>query len=123
MAKAAATAPAASRTTQTSGTALGFIILLCFFFSGASGLIYEVVWTRQLELLFGATTYAVSALLTAFMTGLALGSMVGGRFADRVRRPLFAYGMLELGIGLYAFAFPAIYQLLHFVYRDRKSVV
>ncbi len=102
---------------------LGFFILLCFFFSGATGLIYQVVWTRQMELLFGATTYAVSALLTAFMAGLALGSALGGRWADRVQRPLLAYGMLELGIGAYALAFPAVFGLLHVAYREAAPLL
>ena len=50
------------------------IVWLCFFLSGLCGLIYEVVWVRQFELIFGASTYAMGAVLTAFMGGLSLGS-------------------------------------------------
>jgi len=80
------------------------IIYLLFFFSGTTGLIYQLVWARKLALLFGNTTYATSAILTAFMGGLALGSFLIGRYADRIKRPLQFYGKLELGIGAAAMA-------------------
>ena len=48
--------------------------LFCFFFSGAAGLIYQVVWTRMLTQIFGNTTYAIATVLSAFMAGLAIGS-------------------------------------------------
>src|SRR5579864_9500 len=76
---------------------------LLFFFSGATGLIYEVLWTRQFELILGATTYSAGAVLAAFMGGLFLGSRIGGRWAGLFKNPLWVYGCLELGIGLYAF--------------------
>ncbi|MGH7266612.1 MAG: fused MFS/spermidine synthase, partial [Candidatus Rokuibacteriota bacterium] len=88
------------------------VLYLCFFFSGASGLVYEVVWLRWLVHVFGATTLAVSTILTAFMGGLALGSWLAGRWAARVARPLLAYGLLELAIGAYALGLPF---LLHTV--------
>ena len=55
-------------------------VLLCvlFFASGVSGLMYEVVWSRMLTLTFGDTTVAVSTVLAAFMTGLALRLYVRG---------------------------------------------
>jgi spermidine synthase len=84
------------------------VLTLCFFLSGTSGLIYEVVWLRWLTLVFGATALAVSTTLAAFMAGLALGSWAGGRLAGRVRRPVLVYGVLELGIGAYALAMPAL---------------
>ena len=59
------------------------IVLLFFFVSGGSGLLYQVVWTRRLVLLFGATSYAVSTVLAIFFLGLAIGSWLGGRLADR----------------------------------------
>src|SRR5256885_14663519 len=51
-----------------------WLIAVCFVLSGATGLIYEVLWARMLGLVFGATTFAISAVLAAFMGGLALGS-------------------------------------------------
>jgi spermidine synthase len=61
------------------------VIFLLFFASGASGLIYEVVWTRSLIYVFGAAQLAVATVLGAFMGGLALGSLIGGRFAETAR--------------------------------------
>ena len=79
---------------------------ICFFLSGAAGLAYENVWLKQVGLACGNTVTATTVVLTAFMFGLALGSAAAGRFADRVRRPLRAYGWLELAIAVSAFAFP-----------------
>src|SRR5918911_5070682 len=81
-------------------------ILLCFFASGMSGLVYQVVWVRELVLVFGATTFAVSTVLTAFMGGLALGSFYFGRRSESITRPLRVYGLIEIGIGLYGLAVP-----------------
>ncbi|MEK6300642.1 MAG: fused MFS/spermidine synthase [Acidobacteriota bacterium] len=94
------------------------VILLCFFLSGASGLIYQVVWVRELVLVFGATTFAVSTVLTAFMGGLALGSYLLGRRAEGLTRPLRLYGLLEIGIGLYGLAVPLIFATLTSVYHS-----
>ncbi len=76
----------------------GVLTLVLFFLSGSSGLIYEVVWSRSLVLVFGSTTHAVSTVLAAFMGGLALGSLVAGRRGDRLRSPLRVYACLEAGI-------------------------
>jgi spermidine synthase len=82
----------------------------CFVLSGATGLIYEVLWARMLGLVFGATTIAISAVLAAFMGGLALGSEIAGRLGARLRRPLRAYGVIEIGIGIYALAVPLLFR-------------
>ena len=89
-----------------------------FFLSGAAGLVYEVVWARQLVLVFGNTTQAVSAILTGYFGGLALGSIVGGRIADRVRRPLRLYGLLELVLVGVVLVTPALFRGLHELYRS-----
>jgi predicted membrane-bound spermidine synthase len=57
------------------------ILFLCFFLSGATALIYEVVWLRMLGLVFGHTVYAITTVLAAFMAGLGLGSILFGRRA------------------------------------------
>jgi len=77
------------------------IILVCFLLSGASGLIYQVVWLRMLTLIFGATSFAISTVLTSFMAGLAAGSIYAGRRTEKMRRPLLVYILMEVGIGLY----------------------
>src|SRR5918997_1678287 len=83
-----------------------WLIGLCFILSGATGLIYEILWARMLGLVFGATTFAISAVLAAFMGGLALGSAWAGKLAARIERPLRVYGLIEIGIALYAVAVP-----------------
>ncbi|MCB9556127.1 MAG: fused MFS/spermidine synthase [Deltaproteobacteria bacterium] len=80
----------------------------CFLLSGASGLIFQVIWSRMFSLVFGATSLALSAVLTAFMAGLALGSHIAGRLADRVKSPLRAYALAELGIGITALLIPLL---------------
>src|SRR5262245_37735376 len=78
-----------------------------FFASGVVGLVYQIVWLRQLTLIFGSTAYASSAVLSTFMGGLALGSYCVGRRADRWRAPaLRTYGLLELGVAAYAALLP-----------------
>jgi len=71
-------------------------ILLCFFLSGAAGLIYEVAWARALALIFGHTAYAISIVLATFMGGLALGSACFGPWGERHPAPIKLYARIEL---------------------------
>ena len=73
-------------------------LLICFFFSGAAGLIDQVVWSKALGLIFGHTAYAVATVLAVFMAGLASGSAWIGRRGDHWHRPIALYGWLELGV-------------------------
>lgn len=84
----------------------GAPLLFLFFLSGATSLAYQVLWVRELQLVFGTSTFAISTVLAAFMAGLAAGGFAMARFANRISRPLAAYGLLEIGIGLYALCFP-----------------
>jgi spermidine synthase len=93
------------------------LIYVIFVLSGAAGLIYEVVWARQLVLVFGNTTQAVSAILTGFFGGMAIGSVVGGRLADRVRSPLRLYGILEIVLVVVVVATPVTFRLINEIYR------
>jgi spermidine synthase len=92
------------------------IVSICFVLSGATGLIYEVLWARMLGLVFGATTLAISAVLAAFMGGLALGSALAARFAQRIARPVRAYALIEIAVGLYALAVPLLFRGIDRVY-------
>src|SRR5881409_254724 len=71
-----------------------------FFLSGAAGLIYQVVWMRLLQEVFGVTVYAVTTVLATFLGGLALGGFSLGGLADRAGDPLRVYGWLEIGVGV-----------------------
>lgn len=93
-----------------------WLVHVCFVLSGATGLIYEVLWARTLGLVFGATTFAISAVLAAFMGGLALGSAWAGRLAARIRRLLRAYGLIEIGVAAYALAVPLLFRLVDYLY-------
>lgn len=95
---------------------LFIIAFVCFFISGLSGLIYEVVWIRMLTQIFGHTTYAVATVLTAFMAGLALGSYFFGLVADRNRNNFLFYGILEAAVGIYGLLVPWIFLLVRHMY-------
>ena len=83
-------------------------LLPLFFVSGATGLAYQTLWARDLHLVFGTSTFAIATVLAAFMTGLAIGGFVMARWADKLARPLAAYGWIEIGIGAYALLFPLL---------------
>ncbi len=93
------------------------LVLAIFILSGAAGLVYEVVWSRQLVLVFGNTTQAVATILTGFFGGMAVGSFVGGRLADRVKSSLRLYGILELVLVVVVILTPVTFRFLHEIYR------
>ena len=92
-------------------------VLLAIGISGFCALAYEVLWTRILVFFLGSTTYAFATMLAAFLFGIALGSMVFSRWVDRVRQPLIAFGIVQLGIGLFALilmpAFESLYGITY----------
>ncbi len=81
---------------------------ILFLISGVAALIYQVIWVRLLEQYFGVTMVAVTLIVAAFMAGLGLGSLIGGRIARRVRSALAAFGLVELGIGLFGVFSPTL---------------
>lgn len=92
------------------------LLLALFFCSGACGLTYQVLWLRQLSLVFGVTVYAASTVLAAFMTGLALGSLLAERLLRWIGRPLLAFGAAEILIGASALATPLALELVSGIY-------
>lgn len=90
-------------------------LYFCFLCSGFAALVYEVVWQRMLTLVFGVSTWSVTAVLTAFMAGLALGARWFGPKADKTSNPARLYGYLELSIAtagvVVSFAIDPIMQL------------
>ncbi|PIX14087.1 MAG: hypothetical protein COZ72_06850 [Elusimicrobia bacterium CG_4_8_14_3_um_filter_50_9] len=96
---------------------LGRMLMAVFFLSGATGLIYQVIWARMLGLVFGNTTYAVSTILAGFMAGLAIGSWYFGRFVDRAESsPLKIFSWLMLGIGIYGALTPVLFGIIRKIY-------
>ena len=98
--------------------------LILFAVSGAAALIYEVVWTRLLTLHMGHGLAAASAVLAAFMGGLAAGAGAAGRYAGTLppRRALTFYAALEIAIAVLAVLMPllliAVRPLLAGAYAD-----
>jgi spermidine synthase len=88
-----------------------------FFFSGALGLGYELVWIRKSALIVGASQIALATVLTSFFLGLGLGSLAVGRYLRSERwSPLFLYGLFEAAIGAFALSFPALFRLVELAY-------
>jgi spermidine synthase len=92
------------------------VILLLFFLSGFTALLFEVVWQRLLHLTFGLSTYAVTVVTASFMLGLALGYYWG--HSQRLSRyhPLVVYGLAEGAIGVFALLFPLIVRAIDIIY-------
>ncbi|MFT0519618.1 fused MFS/spermidine synthase [Pseudomonas faucium] len=70
------------------------------FLSGAAGLVYQVLWIKQLSLVVGVEVHAVATGISAFFAGLALGGLLFGRWADRLQRPVLLYVGLELAVAV-----------------------
>ena len=96
---------------EPSSSALLPLFCVFFFVSGACGLAYEILWTRLFGLAIGNVAVTLSAVLTAFMGGLALGSWLAGRLWPRLRNPLAFYGWLELGIAASVLLLPSLIRL------------
>lgn len=77
-----------------------FLIHLMFLTSGVASLMCEVVWFKQLQFVLGSSTFAVSVVVACFFGGLAVGSWLAGRWADRSMHPLRLYALLELSLAL-----------------------
>ena len=79
-----------------------------FLLSGATALIYQVLWIRMVGLVIGHSALAVAAVVGSTMAGLGIGAAAAGRRVNAVEKPLFAYGVLELGISACALASPLL---------------
>ena len=109
------------RTDKETGPLPTAVLYVLFFLSGATALVFETLWFRQAGLAFGNSLWASSLVLASFMGGLAIGNGVAGRWGERLRDPLRAYGFLEfligvLGLGL-VLLFPLLNALLAPVFR------
>jgi spermidine synthase len=87
------TAPAAA--VRADGAASVYVVIAL---SGFTALASEVIWTRVLSLLFGASTYTFSLILAVFLFGLGIGSSAGSAMASRLTRPRLALGWCQVGL-------------------------
>ncbi len=83
-----------------------------FVLSGATSLVYQVIWFKRFSHVWGNSSLAMAAVIASFLLGLGLGAGVVGPLADRVRRPLFWYGLSEIGIALWALVLPAVIRIV-----------
>ncbi len=84
------------------------IVIIFFVITGATGLIYQIVWFKYLGLFLGNTTYAQMIVLSTFLGGLAIGNYVFGKKADNFKNPLRYYALFELTIGIYCLLYPTL---------------
>lgn len=75
-----------------------------FFVSGVAAVIYQLLWQRALQLVYGTHIESITIVITSFMLGLGLGSLLGGWFASRVRTSLpIVFAVIECSIAAYGF--------------------
>lgn len=84
--------------------------------SGLAALVYQMAWTREFRLVFGASTAATAAVLAVFIGGLGLGGLLFGGRADRSTRPLALYAALELGAAAFAAVSPLLLGIARVAY-------
>jgi spermidine synthase len=84
------------------------VIIGLFGLSGATALTYEVLWNKYLSLLLGNSVSATATTLAVFMGGMAIGSYMGGRVSERIKRNISLYGIIEGIIGIYCMMIPAL---------------
>jgi predicted membrane-bound spermidine synthase len=89
---------------------------LMFFASGAAALVYQVLFAKELALVFGSTATAAFTVLATFLGGMAIGSLIGGALAARVARPVIVYAYVELLIGAFCVATPLLFAAIQSAY-------
>tara|TARA_Y100001934_G_scaffold104624_2_gene128701 strand:- start:244 stop:2733 length:2490 start_codon:yes stop_codon:yes gene_type:complete len=92
------------------------LILGVFFASGAAGLIYEILWMRQLAQLFGSTSQSAAVTTAAFFIGISAGSYYWGQRAAQLDSPLRTYAWLEFGIVVAGLFFYLLFQAYFWIY-------
>lgn len=82
-------------------SSMGWVYLM-FFFSGFPALIYQIIWQRALFGIYGVNIESVTVVVSAFMLGLGVGSLLGGFVSERPNVPLLAvFGVAEIGIAIF----------------------
>jgi len=74
-------------------------LLLLFFLSGFVSLCYQVVWVRELAVIFGKTNAAITVVVSVFMLGLGLGSLFWGKRKIVSQKLSSTFAFLQFGIG------------------------
>ena len=115
---------------ERGGRATDLTVLCLLFLSGFASLVYQVLWMRELALLFGSSAHATAGTLSVFFGGLAIGGAIWSRRAPRVGRPLAEYGLVEIGVGLTGTlyfglmaVYAAVYSPLYDTLGDRPTLL
>lgn len=78
-----------------------YLLSVVFFCSGFAALVYQVVWQRLLTVYYGVGTISITLIVSVYMLGLGLGALWGGALAERVRKKVFLYFLVELLLGCF----------------------
>jgi predicted membrane-bound spermidine synthase len=105
-----AVAPHAAPGSPAAGAPLVRLFLAAAFVTGAASFIYEIAWIRMLSLVLGSSFHAFELMLSAFVTGLALGGLWIRKRIDRLRNPVRFSGLVQGAMGLAALATIFLYQ-------------
>jgi predicted membrane-bound spermidine synthase len=88
------------------------LVYLFFFLSGIPALVYQLIWQRALFRVFGVNIESVTIVVTAFMLGLGVGSLIGSWFVGRRSlSPLLLIGVIELSIALFGLSSLSLFDL------------
>lgn len=90
--------------------AANLLVPVLFFASGVTGLGVQVALSRLLTYVFGVSHLATATVLAAYMAGLTAGAFLAGRLSTRIQRPLRAYGLMELAVGLVMALLPTLFE-------------
>ncbi|MHC4636575.1 MAG: fused MFS/spermidine synthase [Planctomycetota bacterium] len=106
-----------TRITQ-SRNYLSTFILVAFALSGFTALVYEVTWTRVLSMIIGSSVYAFSIMLTAFLAGIVLGSLLFAKFFNQLKNQITLFGLAEMIIGFSVLLLIPLFGILPFIFVD-----
>ena len=100
------------------------ILSFAFFLSGGAGLIYQVAWQRILFSAFGIDLVSVTVIVSAFMLGLGIGAIAGGRIVDRhPSHALLLFALSEASIGIFGFLSPFVLRWASDAFYDQSIFV
>ena len=85
--------------------------MVVFFLSGFAALVYQVVWQRALYALFGINVESVTLVVTAFLFGIGIGSLVGGMLSRKANQ-LVWFSIAEISVGVFGFFSLGLFRIL-----------
>ncbi len=84
-------------------------ILILFFLSGFSALMFETIWTRYIALIYGSSMQSFATVLASFLAGLGIGSILVSIYADKIRNKFAVLAFVELLIGIMGILLVAVF--------------